>query len=1130
MAGNIIGDPVRDYVDEQIDLRQKIQGAGYANNPIDKSPKVINYLNNRSAWIKMASGVSISGSAGMEKLKALSSSEDNYISDPEIENLMGHSLAKNIILFNTVQSLRDEEKDKNISAVYTKRSGVRTDNTFENSLGKMYGGLGGNSRGLQPVPGITDISIECINRGSIRKAVVNLKAYNKFQFGIIEILYLRLGYIMMLEWGWDKYISGFNESTNEVEIKNTESTIIENEWFKTNRATQSEMIRMIDGYRALYQGNYDGFFGKVSNFNWTLNKDNTYDITINLITMGSVIESLQVNLPAINITPTKLQDNRKTLADKLNIQYKGTNTGDIKSEQDSILNNLGSDVISQFISNTIINFFIDEKVNKKYAGENYIFLPNLVGPYDKDNNQFSRKKIPPSQRYYVRFGEFLKELELLVLGETQSENGSGEGLLKFDKDIELTLCSYDKNTVPVSPSKVIFSFELDDYYSNILDKNSILNFNNPLAKFAISDKGVPRGQLLNCYLNLNFISSALNSNMDSKGVVYLYKFLETLCDGINESTGNSTNIEPSIKEDKTIYFLDQNPIKGYDSLPNLNAKKETEIEAYGYNPTKGVSNFVKDFNFQTKITPDLLSMISISATAGDSSTKNLGSISLQNLNKGFINRFEEKINNTTPITTPSLEEENQEKLKKDFSDQILTRKATPYVSSGFSTLDKGWEFPYKNTKIRASVLGMDNTSGFINGENWQDKKLASKNAELLSRALSAALDYDRKITQLSKDTGVEIVTGEITNSFHNYEKYLVDAFGGTPKVASIKDVSKVDGLDKIKKSLNFKNLNPTNNDFKIATGIVKTKDSKWWYLNSNSDFANQGKNALKLYLKAINKKQYEEAGITSSAFGFIPLDLGITFDGLSGIRIYDKININTKFLPSQYPDKIKFVATKVNHKVSENVWETSISTLSVPKTDIPPYDTEYDDKIIPQPTSGSNIIGGTNRTSYPELDKIKAPKLDLLPFNEAITTLNQLTDDKFARAAFAVILAEAKLQGKNFVSAGGHNYAGIQTDSGPWPRIESKFISKRFQKIDVGGVYREFAYFEDNSDFLKFMANVIPRKFQNFDGKNSNEWVKIYIQKWWNPPNAFKINEGSDQFKNKKNIFERANILYENNS
>ncbi len=70
----------------------------------------------------------------------------------------------------------------------------------------MYGGLGGNSQGLLPIGGITGITIEDVNRGSVRKAKVNIKVYNRFQFNLVELLYLRLGYLMILEWGWDKYV------------------------------------------------------------------------------------------------------------------------------------------------------------------------------------------------------------------------------------------------------------------------------------------------------------------------------------------------------------------------------------------------------------------------------------------------------------------------------------------------------------------------------------------------------------------------------------------------------------------------------------------------------------------------------------------------------------------------------------------------------------------------------------------------------------------------------------------------------------------------------------------------------------------------------------------------------------
>ena len=61
---NVIGRPIEEFVEEQIKDRQKISGAGY-DSGIAKTPSVINYLNNRNAWIKLASGVSFLTSFGM---------------------------------------------------------------------------------------------------------------------------------------------------------------------------------------------------------------------------------------------------------------------------------------------------------------------------------------------------------------------------------------------------------------------------------------------------------------------------------------------------------------------------------------------------------------------------------------------------------------------------------------------------------------------------------------------------------------------------------------------------------------------------------------------------------------------------------------------------------------------------------------------------------------------------------------------------------------------------------------------------------------------------------------------------------------------------------------------------------
>ena len=129
------------------------------------------------------------------RLKDLQKLENNdYLTNNDIASLLNENLAKNYILFNGIQSLNKQanyETIENIStqtrgANYTTRSGVRTTNSWNGSNDKLYGGMGGNSRGLQPTPGITDLKIESINNGSLRKATVTLKAFNKFQFGIIK--------------------------------------------------------------------------------------------------------------------------------------------------------------------------------------------------------------------------------------------------------------------------------------------------------------------------------------------------------------------------------------------------------------------------------------------------------------------------------------------------------------------------------------------------------------------------------------------------------------------------------------------------------------------------------------------------------------------------------------------------------------------------------------------------------------------------------------------------------------------------------------------------------------------------------------------------------------------------------
>ena len=76
----------------------------------------------------------------------------------------------------------------------------------------------------------------------------------------------------------------------------------------------------------------------------------------------------------------------------------------------------------------------------------------------------------------------------------------------------------------------------------------------------------------------------------------------------------------------------------------------------------------------------------------------------------------------------------------------------------------------------------------------------------------------------------------------------------------------------------------------------------------------------------------EENEITETSIGFIPFNLKVDMDGLSGIKIYNRLKVNTGFLPSNYDKTLDFIVTGVNHQISDNKWTTSLETLATSKS------------------------------------------------------------------------------------------------------------------------------------------------------------------------------------------------------
>jgi hypothetical protein len=269
---------------------------------------------------------------------------------------------------------------------------------------------------------------------------------------------------------------------------------------------------------------------------------------------------------------------------------------------------------------------------------------------------------------------------------------------------------------------------------------------------------------------------------------------------------------------------------------------------------------------------------------------------------------------------------------------------------------------------------------------------------------------------------------------------------------------------------------------------------------------------------------------------FLPFDMNLSMKGLTGMKIFERFALSSqseKILPSTYRDDegkslIDFIIFDIKHSIKDNVWDTQIRGKTVPSENnlasITARKPMSADKIpLPSPTpiQGSELCP---KTAYPEFGFTNPrPPANTLPYSEAISYLKNNYPEAIAKAVFAVLFAEASKRGEAFISAGGHNYAGVQTDNARWgaPGIVGQYC-----RIDSGGVARAFAIFESDQTFLGFMANRIIKK--GFNGLSGDQWTLTYINSWWSPKEKASYTKGTIKYNQKLAIYNSAIKRYNN--
>jgi hypothetical protein len=160
--------------------------------------------------------------------------------------------------------------------------------------GSAYGdpliGASSDSEGFGqvPMPGIIGLDIATKSAyGSLRQAKLSFVVHNLKQLETMEMLYMRPGYPIVVEWQWSPYIHSEDGIINRTHRISSDILFAE-------KVSQQDVYSAIINLKKESEGNYDGFLGFVTNFGFQARPDGGFDCYSEIVSMGEVIDSLKI--------------------------------------------------------------------------------------------------------------------------------------------------------------------------------------------------------------------------------------------------------------------------------------------------------------------------------------------------------------------------------------------------------------------------------------------------------------------------------------------------------------------------------------------------------------------------------------------------------------------------------------------------------------------------------------------------------------------------------------------------------------------------------------------------------------------------------------------------------------------
>ena len=483
--------------------------------------------------------------------------------------------------------------------LYTKTNGSGLDGILRYGVSTPQAAYGGNidvrpnntadpeyfrTFGIRPMPGITEMSLRTIGAyGSLFETTVKFYAWDINQLNELEILFMRPGYSVLLEWGWSQYIDYATGSVQNFTPSNRRnSNLTQDDIYPTvfngitinpfENLSQDDVYLQLEALRKEYRHNYDGMLGYVKNFTWTMMTNGGFECQTTLISMGEAINTVKMSSnvnrgSAFTIDPKAASNyayddyenillSLKADVDSKYYQYLNNNTGDTALLENEYRGNWNYN--SNYISRDIIKNIVSE------------YYPNQATKIDEAPQLQEVEFKEPSEtgRYY----EYLTlDVWLAIVASyfniksnsKKDEKGSVP-LVKFQLPGDDDLCLACKDSISVTPficqvkNNGAFKAEIAFMSTNNggMYSPSINGINPPMYQFEndqrktlnnityqFYDDTLKAGKIKNIFVNISMLLQTykdMKNASNDEGVIML-DYIKNVLNKISNSLGGLNN-------------------------------------------------------------------------------------------------------------------------------------------------------------------------------------------------------------------------------------------------------------------------------------------------------------------------------------------------------------------------------------------------------------------------------------------------------------------------------------------------------------------------------------------------------------------------------------------------------------